>query len=124
MWTHQQKCEQGKKRKKRLSLKNMKKKVYSESEMGKAVKKIESDISVELIARNLGVHKATLYTWKSKYSGMEVSQIKRLKELEEENRKLKQMYADLALDNRNLKDVIKKSSRARNKERAKTGYYR
>ncbi|MBQ2483314.1 MAG: transposase [Bacteroidales bacterium] len=50
----------------------------------------------------------TLYKWKSKYSGMEASQVRRLKELEEENRKLKQMYANIALDNQILKEVIEK----------------
>ena len=59
----------------------MRKKVYTESEIVKAVQEIESGISVELVARNLGVHISTLYTWKSKYSGMDVSQTKRLKEL-------------------------------------------
>ena len=85
----------------------MKKSVHSESEMVKAVKELESEISAEVVARGHGVTRATLYNWKSKYSGMDVSQVKRLKELEE-NRKLKQMYADLALDNRILRDVIEK----------------
>ena len=56
----------------------------------------------------LGIHRSTFYNWKSKYGGMEVRELKRLKELEEENRKLKQMYADLALDNKILKDVLEK----------------
>ena len=86
----------------------MKESVHSESEMVKAVQKLENGINAETVARNHGISKATLYNWKSKYSGMNVSQIRRLKELEEENRKLKQMYADLALDNRILKDVIEK----------------
>lgn len=86
----------------------MKKSVHSESEMVKAVQELENRINAETVARNHGISKATLYNWKSKYSGMNVSQIRRLKELEEENRKLKQMYADLALDNRILKDVIEK----------------
>jgi len=86
----------------------MKKSVHSESEMVKAVQELENGIHAETVARNHGISKATLYNWKSKYSGMNVSQIRRLKELEEENRKLKQMYADLALDNRILKDVIEK----------------
>ena len=86
----------------------MKKSVHSESEMVKAVQELENGINAERVARNHGISKATLYNWKSKYSGMDVSQIRRLKELEEENRKLKQMYADLALDNRILKDVIEK----------------
>ena len=55
----------------------------------------------------------TLYKWKSKYSGMDVSQVRRLKELEEENRKLKQMYASLALDNQVLKEVVEKNFKAR-----------
>ena len=90
----------------------MKRKVHTESEMVKAVQELESGIDAETVARNHGISKATLYNWKSKYSGMEVSQVRRLKELEEENRKLKQMYAELALVNKILKDVIEKNSRA------------
>lgn len=86
----------------------MRKSIHSESEMVKAVKELESGVSAEEVAREYGISKATLYQWKSKYSGMDVSQVRRLKELEEENRKLKQMYADLALDNRILRDVIEK----------------
>lgn len=86
----------------------MKKKIHSESEMVNAVKALESGASAEVLARDLGVSKGTLYNWRSKYSGMDISQVRRLKELEEENRKLKQMYADLALDNRILRDVIEK----------------
>ena len=86
----------------------MKKKTHSESQMVSAVKELESGLSADSVARNHGISKATLYNWKSKYSGMDISQIKRLKELEEENRRLKQMYADLALDNKILKDVIEK----------------
>ena len=94
----------------------MKKSIHSENEMVKAVEELESGISAEVVARGHGVTRVTLYNWKSKYSGMDVNQVRRLKELEEENRKLKQMYADLALDNRILRDVIKKNSRARDKE--------
>ena len=86
----------------------MKRKIHSESEMVKAVREVESGIDAATVARNYGISRATLYNWKSKYSGMEVSQVKRLKELEAEKRKLKQMYADLALDNRILKEVIEK----------------
>lgn len=86
----------------------MRKSIHSESEMVKAVKELESGVSAEVVAREYVISKATLYQWKSKYSGMDVSQVRRLKELEEENRKLKQMYADLALDNRILRDVIEK----------------
>lgn len=86
----------------------MRKSIHSESEMVKAVKELESGVSAEVVAREYGISKATLYQWKSKYSGMDVSQVRRLKELEEENRRLKQMYADLALDNQIQRDVIEK----------------
>lgn len=86
----------------------MKKKIHSESEMVRAVQELEGGIDAETVARNHNISRATLYNWKAKYSGMVVSQVKRLKELEEENRKLKQMYAELALDNKILKEVIEK----------------
>ena len=77
--------------------------------MVKAVRQLDSGVSAELVAREHGISRTTLYKWKSKYSGMDVSQVKRLKEFEEENRKLKQMYANLALDNPILRDVIEKT---------------
>ena len=87
----------------------MKKTRHSETEMvNNAVRQLDSGVSAELVAREHGISRTTLYKWKSKYSGMDVSQVKRLKELEEENRKLKQMYANLALDNQILRDVIEK----------------
>ena len=86
----------------------MKKTRHSETEIVNAVRQLESGVSAELVAREHGISRTSLYKWKSKYSGMDVSQVKRLKELEEENRKLKQMYADLALDNQILRDVIEK----------------
>ena len=76
--------------------------------MVKAIQKLESGVQADVVAREYGISRATLYNWKSKYSGMEVSQVTRLKELEEENRRLKQMYADLAFDNKILRDVIEK----------------
>lgn len=69
---------------------------------------MENGATSEVICRELGISRSTLYQWRSKYGGMEVSQVRRLRELEEENRKLKQMYADLALDNQILRDVIEK----------------
>ena len=91
----------------------MRKSRFTENEMVRAVKQFESGISADTISRELGISRMTLYKWKSKYSGMDVSQVKRLKELEEENRKLKHMYADLALDNQILKEVVEKNSEAR-----------
>ncbi|MEJ7644778.1 MAG: transposase [Chryseolinea sp.] len=55
-----------------------------------------------------GVSKATIFNWKSKYGGMQMNELKRVKELEQENRKRKHMYADLALDNEMLKDILEK----------------
>ena len=95
----------------------MKRTRHSETEMVKAVRQLDSGVSAELVAREHGISRTTLYKWKSKYSGMDVSKVKRLKELEEENRKMKQMYANLALDNQILRDVIeKKNYRARGPE--------
>jgi putative transposase len=86
----------------------MRKSRISESQIIKALKEHEKGRDVNELCRELGIHRSTFYSWKSKYGGMEVQELKRLKELEEENRKLKQMYADLALDNKILKDVIEK----------------
>ena len=86
----------------------MKKKVHKEVEMVKAVKELESGISADIVSGNYGISRASLYNWKSKYSGMDVSQVEQLRSLQEENRRLKQMYADLALDNKILREVIEK----------------
>ena len=86
----------------------MRKSRFTENEMVRAVKQFENGMSSEAICRELGISRMTLYKWKSKYSGMEASQVRHLKELEEENRKLKQMYASMALDNQILKEVIEK----------------
>jgi putative transposase len=86
----------------------MKKQKFSEAQIVKALKEQEAGRATEDICRELGVHKATFYNWKKKYGGMETQELKRLKELEEENRKLKAMYADLALDHKILKDVLTK----------------
>ncbi len=86
----------------------MKKERFSESEMVRTVKRLEAGESPMALCKELGIGKTTLYKWKSRYSGMEVSEVKRLKELEEENRRLKKMYADLALDHELLKEVLEK----------------
>ena len=86
----------------------MKKLKHSETQIVNAIKEHESGRKTEDLCRELGIHKATFYSWKKKYSGMDNQQLRRLKELEEENRKLKQMYADAALDNKMLKDVLSK----------------
>lgn len=86
----------------------MKRSKFTESQIIKAIKENETGRSVDDICRELGIAKGTFYNWRKKYAGMDAQQLKKLKELEEENRKLKQMYADLALDNKMLKDVLSK----------------
>lgn len=86
----------------------MKKTRISESQIVSAIKQHESGKSASDICRELGIHQATFYNWKKKYSGMDSQELRRMKELEEENRRLKQMYPDLALDHKTLKDVLSK----------------
>ena len=86
----------------------MKKSRFTESQIIKVLKENKQGRAVGDIARELGIDKSTIYYWRKRYGGMETSQLKRLKELEEENRKLKQMYADASLDNQMLKDILSK----------------
>ena len=86
----------------------MKKSRFTESKIIKILKEQEADRSVSEICREYGIHQATFYNWKSKYGGMNASQLKRLKELEVENSKLKKMYAEASLHNHALKDLIEK----------------
>ena len=87
----------------------MKKTKYTEEQIIEAVKQLESGRAAKDLARELGISDQTLYNWKSKYSGMDVSEAKRLRALEEENRRLKEMVADLSLDREALKAVIRKN---------------
>jgi putative transposase len=86
----------------------MKKVRFTESQIVKILKEFESGIDAQSLCRQHGISRATFYNWRKKYSGMETTQLKRLKELEEENRKLKQMFADISLDNVMLKDLLGK----------------
>ena len=86
----------------------MKKSRYTESQIVKILKEVEAGRLVKEICREYGVSEATYYNWKAKYGGMEASDIKRLKELEEENRRLKTMFADLSLEHKILKDIVEK----------------
>ena len=86
----------------------MKRSRFSEHQIVRILKEVEGGRTVKEVCREYGFSDATYYNWKAKYGGMEASDIKRLRELEEENRRLKQMYADLSLENRALKDVIAK----------------
>ena len=86
----------------------MKKTRFTETQIIKALKAHEQGRKVQDIARELSIDSSTFYYWRKKYGGMDNQQLKRLKELEEENRKLKRMYADVSLDNLMLKDVLSK----------------
>lgn len=84
------------------------KKRFTESQILAAIKKQESGIAVKDICREIGISDATFYNWKAKYSGMEVSDITRMKELEKENAELKKMFAEMSLENRAMKNFIEK----------------
>ena len=86
----------------------MRKTKFSEHQIIKILKEVEGGRMVKDVCREHGISDATYYNWQSKYGGMEASDIQRLKALEEENAKLKRMYADMALENTALKDVIEK----------------
>jgi putative transposase len=78
--------------------------------MNEALKQVEAGRRVEDVAREYGVSKHTLYGWKAKYGGMEVSEAQEVRQLREENARLKRMVADLSLDNDMLQSVIRKDS--------------
>jgi putative transposase len=86
----------------------MRKSKFSESQIVQTLKQVEGGRQVKEVCRELGISDATYYVWKSKYGGMEASDVRRLRELEDENAKLMRMYADLALEVTALKDVIAK----------------
>ena len=91
----------------------MKGKRFTEEQMIGAVKQVEGGRTVEEVAREIGVSKATIYGWRAKFGGMSVSDAQRLRQLEDENRRLKQIVADLSLDKEALKSVIAKTGGAR-----------
>ena len=84
------------------------KKRYTEGQIVYALKQAELGEKVTEICRKMGMAEATFYTWRKKYKGMGVSELRRMKELEEENRRLKGLVADLSLDKQILQDVLSK----------------
>jgi putative transposase len=86
----------------------MRKSRFTESQIIKVLKEVEGGRQVNEVCREYGISDATYYNWKAKYGGMEVSDIKRLKELEEENQRLKRMFADLSLKHEALRDIVEK----------------
>jgi putative transposase len=81
---------------------------FTESQIIAMLKQYEQGVKVQDIARANGISEKTIYRWKTKYGGMDAQELKRIKELEAENAKLKKMYAELAILNEALKDVIEK----------------
>ena len=86
----------------------MKKSKFSSSKIAQILKEFDLGKSVEEISRDHGINRSTFYQWRKRYGGMEASELKRVKELEEENAKLKQMYANLALELDTARYILKK----------------
>jgi putative transposase len=84
----------------------MRKSKFSESQIVALLREADSGVPIADLLRKHGVSKSTYFKWRSKYGGASVSDVKRLRELEAENAKLKRMYADLALENAAIKDVL------------------
>ena len=85
------------------------KKRFSEEQIAFALRQAETGVAVHEVMRKMGISEQTFYRWKKHYGGLGVSELRRLKQLEEENRKLKQLGADLSLDKKMLQDVLSKN---------------
>lgn len=86
----------------------MKRSRFSETQIVGILKEADAGLPVKEVCRKYGIADQTYYNWKKKYGGLEVSEVRRLRELEAENAKLKRMYAELSLENDALKDLISK----------------
>jgi putative transposase len=86
----------------------MKKTKFTDEQIAFALKQAETGTKVAEVCRKMGISEATFYNWKKKYGGLGVSELRRLKQLEEENRQLKKLVADLSLDKQMLQDVLSK----------------
>ena len=89
----------------------MKRSKFTEQQIVFALKQAETGVSVAEVCRKLGVSEATFYNWKKKYGGLGTAELRRLRQLEDENARLKAIVADLTLDKQMLQDVLKKSSK-------------
>jgi putative transposase len=86
----------------------VKKSRFSEEKIIAVLKQAEAGVKVSELVRKLGISEATFYNWKAKYGGLDASHLRRLKELESENAKLKKMYAELSLTHHALQDAVEK----------------
>lgn len=87
----------------------MKRSKFTEQQIVFALKQAETGVTVAEVCRNMGVSEATFYNWKKKYDGLGTAELRRLRQLDEENLRLKRVVADLTLDKQMLQDVLKKS---------------
>ncbi len=85
----------------------MKKSRFTEQQIAFALRQAEGGASVREVCRKMGISEQTFYRWKKKFAGMSVAEVRRLKQLEDENRRLKQLVADLSLDRQILQDALK-----------------
>ena len=86
----------------------MRKSKFTEEQMAHALRQVEGGTPVDDVCRKLGISQQTFYRWKAKYKGMGVSELRQLLQLEDENRKLKQLVADLSLDKAMLQEIVRK----------------
>ena len=86
------------------------KKRFTQAQIAFALRQAESGTPLEQIIRKMGIAEATFYRWKKKFAGMGVAELRRLRQLEEENKKLKRLVADLSLDKAMLQDVLSKKA--------------
>ena len=86
----------------------MKEKNFTESKILSIIKQYEGGRAIDDLCRENGISKATVYNWRKKYTGMDGGQVRQLKELQDENRRLKHMYAELSLDYKLAKEIIEK----------------
>lgn len=86
----------------------MKKSKFTEQQITFALQQADTGTSVEEVCRKMGISQATFYQWRKKYGGLGITELRRLRQLEEENRQLKQLVADLSLDKAMLQDILKK----------------
>ncbi len=94
----------------------MKKSKFTEHQIVFAIKQSESGTRVDEICRQMGVSQATFFNWKKKYGGLGISELRKLRQLEEENAQLRKLVADLSLDKQMLQEVIKKSCNCSSEE--------
>ena len=84
----------------------MRRSKFTESQIVTALQEVEGGVPIAEVIRKCGISRATFFTWKSKYGGATVAELRRLRDLEAENAKLKRMYAELALENTAIKDIL------------------